>query len=91
MENESIRKSYNDTAKELEVIRHGAFYQKHLLKSLNALNSKKDIESVENLHTYFDYNLNFRDKTLPKQPFVVKVHMPALNLAGTQFRLGQLD
>lgn len=69
--------------------------KKHLLNSINQTLSKKDIESISSLHRYFDYSLNFIDRSgaaiggKPLHP--IKVHLPELNMAGVTFRLGMID
>lgn len=57
-----------------------------------------DQKAVDNLHRYFDYQMRSKvtkaNTDLGVLEFVswaVKVHNPALNLAGVRFRLGQLD
>ena len=91
LENELLNNDFQSTQQELSQIQHPNFYQKYLLQSINHTMAKKDIDAVFDCHRYFDYNLNFRDRTQPKQPHLVKVHQPALNLAGLHLRLGQLD
>ena len=43
------------------------------------------------MHKYFDYNLNFIDLHGQKPLHPVKVHLPELNLASMQLRLGHTD
>ena len=71
---------------------------KHLLASVNHTLDRKDRQAVDDLHKYFDYSM--RTKWVRKNndtglvefdSWAVKVHQPALNLAGLRFRLGQLD
>ena len=53
--------------------------------------NKRDIEALQQNHRYFDYNLNFKDKSSGKTMYAVKVHYPALNLSGLLLKLGWLD
>jgi hypothetical protein len=53
--------------------------------------AKKDLESINSMHRYFDYNLNFIDMHSGKPTHPVKVHHPELNMASLQLRLGQVD
>ena len=53
---------------------------------------------MDDLHRYFDYQMrakitkpNTETGALEFVSWAVKVHHPALNLAGLRFRLGQLD
>jgi DNA primase len=60
---------------ELDGIKAPNFYQKSLLESISDSVTKKDIQSIRSLHRYFDYNLNFIDRTSYAKPtYVVKVH-----------------
>eukprot|EP00347_Sterkiella_histriomuscorum_P022054 403331848 len=91
LENESIKKDYKRVKQEIDSVKAPKFYQKELLYSINDYLGKKDVESVYNLHKYFDYNLNFIDRSAAKPTHLVKVHQPELNMAGMQLRLGMLD
>ena len=82
MENESISKDYESTKKELSQIDGPKFNKKHLLRSINDCLGRKDLESISSLHQYFDYNINFIDRTSTKPIHSVKVHQPELNLSG---------
>lgn len=71
---------------------------KHLLTSLVHTFAKNDQKAVDDLHRYFDYQMrskvtraNTETGVLEFVSWAVKVHHPALNLAGLRFRLGQLD
>lgn len=74
MEDESISKSYPEMDTEISDIEHPLFYQKHLLTCMNKTLNRMDIQAVEDSHRYFDYNLNFKDRNMPKPLHVVKVH-----------------
>jgi hypothetical protein len=90
---------------EAELNRHTHFTKKdnntqlrHLLTSVNHAMDRNDRAAVDHLHKYFDYSM--RTKWVRKNnetglvefdSWAVKVHQPALNLAGLRFRLGQLD
>jgi hypothetical protein len=94
MENESVKKSFNQTRTGLQesAIAHTSkFYKKHLLNSVNESLGKRDLESLASLHRYFDYNLNFIDTQGSKPVHPVKVHQPELNLSGMQLRIGHID
>ena len=91
MENDSVGQRFGDIDKEISLVNGPKFYKKHLLHSVNYGLSRKDLESISNMHKYFDYNLNFIDLHGPKPFHPVKVHQPELNLACLQIRLGQID
>ncbi len=92
LENEAVKRDFTDVKVELDKVKAPNFYQRHLLESINQQLGKRDIEAVNSLHHYFDYNLNFIDRSNPSKPcHVVKVHQPELNLAGLQLRLGHID
>ena len=68
---------------------------KHLLTSLVHTFGKNDQQAVADLHRYFDYQMrskvtkpNTETGALEFVSRAVKVHHPALNLAGLRFRLG---
>ena len=63
LENESINKEATTISMEIAEVDHPRFYQKHLLNSINYTLGKDDINAVINCHRYFDYNLNFIDRT----------------------------
>ncbi len=88
MEGESANQKYEDNKKEIGRVNGPKFYKKHLLNSINESLARKDLESINNMHKYFDYNLNFIDLHGSKPLHPVKVHQPELNLAGLQLRLG---
>lgn len=92
MENQSISESYDKIKHEIEINDGGQrFYKKHLLNSINESLGKRDLEAIYYLHQYFDYNLNFIDRSSAKPSHSVKVHQPELNLASLQLRLGHID
>lgn len=74
MENESIKKDFKTLHHEIDSVQAPKFFQKELLHSINESLGKRDVESVFNLHKYFDYNLNFIDRSTSKPTHVVKVH-----------------
>jgi hypothetical protein len=54
--------------------------------------SKYDTQAIDKIHQYFDYNLNFIDRTTSSKPnYVLKVHQPELNLASIEMRMGMTD
>ena len=74
--------------KEIGRVNGPKFYKKHLLNSINESLARKEVEAINNMHKYFDYNLNFIDLHGAKPIHPVKVHQPELNLANLQLRLG---
>ena len=74
MENESIKKDYGVLQNEIDSVKAPKFYQRELLNSINESLGKRDVEAVFSLHKYFDYNLNFIDRTTSKPTHAVKVH-----------------
>ena len=74
MENEVIRKKYDEVQKEISKVNGPKFYKKHLLNCFNESFSRRDLESISNMHKYFDYNLNFIDLNGSKPIHPVKVH-----------------
>lgn len=91
MENESVKKDFSIIEKEINKVNGPKFYKRHLLNSINESLGKRDLESISNMHKYFDYNLNFIDLHGSKPIHPVKVHQPELNLANLQLRLGHVD
>jgi hypothetical protein len=49
---------------------------------------KKDVEAIDDSHKYFDYNLNFKEKSGGKTVNTVKIHHAALHVAGVKLRMG---
>jgi hypothetical protein len=45
-----------------------------MLTSMNNVLDGNDIDAIADSHKYFDYNLNFRDRTQPKPMHVIKIH-----------------
>ncbi len=88
MEAESSSIKYEDNKSEIARVNGPKFYKKHLLNSINDSLARKDVEAINNMHKYFDYNLNFIDLHGTKPIHPVKVHQPELNLANLQLRLG---
>ena len=81
-----------------DAVRNKSYHMRHLLTSLVHTLSKNDQKAVNDLHRYFDYQMRSKvtkaNTETGVQEFVswaVKVHHPALNLAGLLFKLGQLD
>jgi hypothetical protein len=62
-----------------------------MLNSINNTLARNDVQALRDCHRYFDYNINFIDRTHSKPVHSVKVHYPALNIAGLQLRLGHID
>jgi hypothetical protein len=91
MEGESAAKRYEEVKKEIGRVNGPKFYKKHLLNSINESLARKDMDAINSMHKYFDYNLNFIDLHGSKPLHPVKVHQPELNLANLQLRLGQTD
>lgn len=87
METEGGLKGYEEVRKEIGRVNGTKFYKKHLLNSINESLARKDLDSINNMHKYFDYNLNFIDIHGSKPIHPVKVHQPELNLANLQLRL----
>jgi hypothetical protein len=81
MESEGGSKGYEEVAKEIARVNGNKFYKKHLLNSINESIARKDVEAINNMHKYFDYNLNFIDIHGSKPIHPVKVHQPELNMA----------
>jgi uncharacterized protein YpiB (UPF0302 family) len=51
MENESIKKNYDNIKNEINIIENGPkFYKKYLLNSIDECLGKKDLESISSLH-----------------------------------------
>ena len=81
-----------------DATRNKSYHMRHLLTSLVHTGAKNDQKAVDDLHRYFDYQMRSK-VTRPNTEtgvhefvsWAVKVHHPALNLAGLLFRLGQLD
>ena len=57
MENESVSKEYNAIQKDIGRVNGPKFYKKHLLNSVNESLGRKDLESISNMHKYFDYSM----------------------------------
>ena len=91
MDTESVSKRYEEMKKEVGRVNGPKFYKKHLLNSVNESLARKDLDAINSMHKYFDYNLNFIDLHGSKPSHPVKVHQPELNLANLQLRLGQID
>ncbi len=91
MESESIKIDHLRMHNELSQVNGPKFFKKHLLNSINDSLGKRDVEAINNMHRYFDYNLNFIDLQSGKPSHPVKVHQPELNLANIQLRMGQVD
>lgn len=81
MEGESVKKDYMKIQGEIARVNGPKYYKKHLLNSINESLGKRDIESINSMHRYFDYNLNFIDLHSGKPSHPVKVHQPELNMA----------
>lgn len=69
-----------------------------MLTSINHTLGKNDRQAVDDMHKYFDYSMrtkwvrkNIETGAVDFDSWAIKVHQPALNLAGLRFRLGQLD
>lgn len=88
MENESLAADFARTQDEISQAPGSKFFKRHLLNSVNESLALKDIESVNSMHRYFDYNLNFIDMHSGKPTHPVKVHHPELSMAGLQLKLG---
>jgi len=78
-----------------DAIRNKSYHMKHLLTSLVHTFGKNDQRAVADLHRYFDYQMrskvtkpNTETGAIEFVSWAVKVHHPALNLAGLRFRLG---
>jgi hypothetical protein len=91
LDNESLKKTFEVTKSELDMVTHPKLYQKHMLNSINNTLALNDVQALSDCHRYFDYNINFIDRTHSKPIHSVKVHYPALNIAGLQLRLGHID
>ena len=74
MESESVSKKYEDIKKEISFVNGPKFYKKHLLNRINESLGRKDTDAINNMHKYFDYNLNFIDLHGSKPLHPVKVH-----------------
>ena len=81
-----------------DAMRTKSYHMRHLLSSLVNTFAKNDQKAVDDLHRYFDYQMRSKvtkaNTDTGQHEFVswaVKVHHPALNLAGLLFRLGQYD
>ena len=78
-----------------DAMRNKSYHMRHLLTSLVHTYAKNDQKAVDDLHRYFDYQMrskitkpNTETGALEFVSWAVKVHHPALNLAGLRFRLG---
>lgn len=74
MENESLRRDFDDLKKDIDKVRGPKFFKQHLLNSINESLGRKDLDAINNMHKYFDYNLNFIDIHGSKPIHPVKVH-----------------
>lgn len=74
MESESTSQKYEEIKSEIGRVNGPKFYKKHLLNSINESLSRRDVEAINNMHKYFDYNLNFIDLHGAKPIHPVKVH-----------------
>lgn len=74
IENEVVKKRYEEVKTEIGKVNGPKFYKKHLLNSVNESLARKDLEAISNMHKYFDYNLNFIDLHGSKPIHPVKVH-----------------
>ena len=103
IEDESVRMGHREQLDQIELITRDSkkdktFHMKHLLTSIAHTFAKNDQQAVNDLHKYFDYNMrqkvtkqNTETGTIEFISWAVKVHYPALNLAGLRYRLGQFD
>ena len=78
--------------------RDGNSHLKHLLTSICHSLAKNEVEAINDLHKYFDYNMrqkqtrqNTETGSIEFVAWAVKVHQSAVNLANLHFRLGHLD
>lgn len=74
MEAESASVKHDENKNEIGRVNGPKFYKKHLLNSINDSLGRRDIEAINNMHKYFDYNLNFIDLHGTKPLHPVKVH-----------------
>lgn len=74
IENEVVKKRYEEVKTEIGKVNGPKFYKRHLLNSVNESLARKDLEAISNMHKYFDYNLNFIDLHGSKPIHPVKVH-----------------
>lgn len=103
IEKETLVKTYDQLHQEiLQATDHAKVDQtthlKYLISSINATIFHQPKQAIDDLHKYFDYSMrqkitkgNQETNEYEFTSWAIKVNQPAMNLAGTSYRLGQYD